>query len=327
MTSAFKINSASPTGRHAEQKIQSVQRRLNIAPHRMRYDDIKECCDTPEKQILQSSEDLSFYEGNTPENTPPDTYMHGELTPESSPVTTPLNIRRRRNLLDDADPNSLDSGCFSNDAPANIISTQISSTAPTSAFKFIQPSGTAPRKTPAKSSPNDGRMFHSLSGGSSESADDEYLDLFVMDDEDDEDQRIPNDFSSLLSGDIKAVRNSPPDTRRPTARRSLSLCEPSNILHRTRSNLFEQRIIERKPMQVRNDMDNINNTPNTTKSTFKRPEPPSISPSQSKRLKFDTNEENVAPLQSISRPLFKKSISLNDSNHIMTALQRCKHAF
>lgn len=333
MSNAFTLNSAeqSPTTRHVEQRTRTVQRRLNISQICVHED-----CTTPEK----SHEELSFYSGNSPQQSPgpcpispcdDDTLLALETSPPRFTVVqgNDLLLHTRRVLNEDEDPNSMDSGYHTTDQPTKSV------------FQFVTPLGTAPRKTPAKTSPktNSIRMFHSLSSESMESNDDDYMELFEMENVDD-DTTMPTDLCSLLSGDIKAVRNTPEHKSRPIARRSLSMNE-SNIVNRARNNLFDLSLTPERQRQALTPITQRNNsnksiTPYSSKShCFKRPEPPTISPVQSKRYKYDSDhQENIAPaplsnIQSApatSRPLFKKSISMNDSV-IMTALSRCKCLF
>lgn len=343
MSNAFTINSAeqSPTGRHAEQRTRSVQRRLNIAPIHMNYEAISEECATPEKT---PEDEESFYPGNSPRRSPgpcpispcdDETLLSLETSPMSNRFTLVQTGDLVRRSFDTYDPSSMDSGYHAGSEM--------------SSFRFAAPSGVAPRKTPAKLSPktNSIRIFHSLSSGSAGSADaDEYMDLFDMED-DEEDLHMPKDLNLLLSGDIKAVRNTPEHVKRaaPIARRSLSLNE-SSFINRAKNSLFGNDITPEKitttpvrkaltpigPQQAQNS----NITPYSSKVCFKRPEPPTnFSPVQSKRYKYDKSvsehQENIAPLPQCkaaeapapARPLFKKSISMNDAN-IMSALARCK---
>lgn len=342
MSNAFTLNSAeqSPTTRRAEQRARGVQRRFNIAPLRMNYSEGAEAMGavTPEKE-------LSFYEAHSPQQSPLpcpiDSCMESDLSPETSPARYAVSASHAVVRRLDDDPNSVDSGFSSSDAPA---APGTSGSAGSLIFKFVQPNGLAPRKTPAKSPTASLKIFHSLSSSSMESADDD-IELFEMDDDDTGSasrQLLPNDLSSLLSGNIKAVRNTPEHKAaaastptglisRPTARRSLSLNES---VRRTKSNLFDTTPERRTPLQQRTNVI-VSTTPVTSKTTFKRPEPPSgVSPNQAKRLKFENTapsaQENVEPqllnspqLVKPARPLFKKSVSMNDSC-IMTALARCK---
>jgi len=151
MSNAFTINSAeqSPTARNAEQRLRSAQRRMNIAPLRMNYDVVEKCV-TPEK----SPEELSFYPGSSPQQSPgpcPISPFDDDtiLTPETSPpryiIIEPSDLHRKR-VLHDEDPNSMDSGYHAIDQPKPI-------------FQFATPTGTAPRKTPAKTSPKTGSII------------------------------------------------------------------------------------------------------------------------------------------------------------------------
>uniref|UniRef100_A0A336M1V0 protein-tyrosine-phosphatase n=1 Tax=Culicoides sonorensis TaxID=179676 RepID=A0A336M1V0_CULSO len=342
MSNAFTINSAeqSPTSRHAEQRARSVQRRLNIAPLQMTYETVHEELVTPEKS---PEDETSFYPGNSPRRSPgpcPISPCDDEtvLSLETSPVSNRFSTLVQPVELMFSDPSSMDSGYHAG---------ATSDASNKSCFQFAAPSGIAPRKTPAKLSPktNSIRIFHSLSSGSVGSADaDEYMDLFEMDD-DDEDTHMPTDLSSLLSGDIKAIRNTPEQRRpAPIARRSLSMNE-SNFINRARNNLFDYDTTPEKisltpirkaltPIRQKQILSSNNTTPYSSKGCFKRPEPPTtISPNQSKRYKYDNSgteaqQENIAPVTQVlsqpppvSRPLFKKSISMNDAN-IMSALAR-----
>ncbi|XP_063704392.1 M-phase inducer phosphatase-like isoform X2 [Culicoides brevitarsis] len=328
MSNAFTINSAeqSPTSRHAEQRARSVQRRLNIAPLHMEFEAVgDECATTPEKE----DDEASFYPGNSPRRSPgpcPISPCDDEtlLSLETSPVSNRFSLVQT--IYETS--SSMDSGYHAAEK--------------TQGFQFAAPSGVAPRKTPRKSpKTNSIRIFHSLSSGSVGSAADadEYMDLFDMED-DDEDTHMPTDLSSLLSGDIKAVRNTP-ERPMPIARRSLSMNE-SNIINRAR-NLFDaKKVTPEKPSTPRQALTPIrssmtqNTTPYSSKVCFKRPEPPATCSPASKRYKYDNeHQENIAPLVSSpisssaavikapapSRPLFKKSISMNDAN-IMSALAR-----
>lgn len=350
MSNAFTINSAeqSPTSRNIEQRSRSVQRRLNIVPLQMNYEAVSEECATPEKTPVDEE---SFYPGNSPLRSPgpcpispcdDETLLSLESSPVSNRFTLVQTEEMARRAFDTYDPSSMDSGYHAGTDVSN-----------KSGFRFAAPSGVAPRKTPAKLSPktNSIRIFHSLSSGSMGSADaDEYMDLFDMED-DDEDTQMPTDLNSLLSGDIKAVRNTPEHVKRlaPIARRSLSMNE-SNFINRVRNSLFDCDITPEKitttpvrqaltPIQPQQVVQNSNTTPYSSKACFKRPEPPTtISPVQSKRYKYDTSaselQENIAPLpqgqvakvQHPARLLFKKSISMNDAN-IMSALARCKFKY
>lgn len=332
MSNAFTINSAeqSPTTRRNEQCTLGAQRRLNIAPLRMNYDEVEAECGTPEKP----SEEMSFYCGNSPQQSPepcPSPCMESDLSPETSPArlaaaTAVDMVRPRRLVIDEQDTSSMDSGY------AASYSEKVSTVNGQSVFKFREPSGLAPRKTPAKSSPTSSmRVFHhSLSSGSMESNDDEFMELLEMESLDD-DTQLPEDLNSLLSGDIKAVRNTPEQKAKPIARRSLSLTE-NRLMNRARSNLFEMSTPERKTGGVLSQLQNqpYPTTPCSGKSgTFKRPEPPSISPVQSKRYKYESDhQENIAPVSQVvakpARPQFKKSVSMNDAV-IMNALARCKY--
>ncbi|EAT33310.1 AAEL014408-PA, partial [Aedes aegypti] len=156
------------------------------------------------------------------------------------------------------------------------------------------------------------RIFHSLSSGSMESMDDIDMELFEMDTLDDNAQ-LPSNLNSLICGDIKATKTTP-EAKRPFFRRCLSLSE--------------------NPIARRANITPFASRPDPTRC-FKRPEPPGISPIQSKRHKTEV----LTPVSSLrtvepsprdspslltvpsKRPILQKSISMNDA-HIMSALSR-----
>lgn len=167
---------------------------------------------------------------------------------------------------------------------------------------------------------NNFRIFNSLSSTSTESMEDDYMELFDMEALEDV-SNFPTNMNTLISGDIKNVKTTP-EMKRPVVRRCLSLTD-SNEKHRTRNVLFEP-----KTPEILKKLDE--NSPRLTltgERCFKRPEPPSTSPIQSKRYKPDLDEKENSIinsqqfLQEPPRPVLRKSMSLNDA-HIMTALAR-----
>lgn len=356
ISTTFTLNSAgrSPASRLAEQRQRSAQRRLHIAPLKMLA--------SPGKENLHTEEDLSFYQVNSPQASPrpcspcdcPE--ESGELLPsEVTPnkqitVVTAGSATRTRRPLEDYDPNSMDSGYGMSSSEGGHHK---------SMFRFIQPSiprqnsvSSSTASPSASSSTPSIRIFHSLSSGSMESMDDIDMELFDMDtlEEDDEGQQLPSNLNSLICGDIKATKTTPENKRPPFIRRCLSLSD-NPVVRRAKNNLiFESPVAAAAPaspartperFRIAPDQENLNLTPFSSRTQdttrcFKRPEPPGVSPIQSKRYKTESltpvsafrSVENVnldspahltVPVP--KRPILQKSISMNDA-HIMNALSR-----
>ncbi|XP_053669654.1 uncharacterized protein LOC128720031 [Anopheles nili] len=173
---------------------------------------------------------------------------------------------------------------------------------------------------------------------------------------------LPSGLSSLICGTIKTTRTSnTPEQKRPFVRRCLSLTENTNnklniqqLQHQQQQQQQQQhagvvatqlKTPERfcRRMIATEDQENYNLTPFATRPTvgspaevtrcFKRPEPPGISPVQSKRSK--TQSDSMATVVSVfdsparttvlaavpKKVVYQKSISMNDAQ-IMTALSR-----
>ncbi|XP_062533864.1 M-phase inducer phosphatase-like isoform X2 [Armigeres subalbatus] len=353
ISTTFSLNSAgrSPASRLTEQRQRSAQRRLHIAPLRMD----NKFLGSPGKENLPTEEELSFYHGNSPQpsprpcspcDCPEDTaeLLPSEITPNKQTIINPAMLEdadigsanRLRRPLEDYDPNSMDSGYG-----ASVSSDGHKSQ---SLFRFIQPS--APRQNTTAVSPaaNSMRIFHSLSSGSMESMDDIDMELFEMDTLDDNAQ-LPSNLNSLICGDIKATKTTP-ETKRPFFRRCLSLSE-NPIAQRAKSNLifgspiansYQSPAKTPERLRATHDKENLNITPFSSRPDanrcFKRPEPPGISPIQSKRPKTEvltpvSSMRTVEPsprdspslLTIPKRPILQKSMSMNDA-HIMSALSR-----
>lgn len=329
IVSNFTLNSGgrSPSMRRAESRVRGVQRRLNIAPVRMTFDE-----NMTDKSANNITDEMSFYDVNSPQNSPrscsisPCMDMEGLYSPDSSPshfnimstggnTSNGIPISEHRSF-GDIDYNSVDSGYGAN---TTVDTGRI-------CFKFAEPAGVAPKRpnelsppkmmnatssasalTPPKSN-SCFRPFNSLSSESIDSMDDDYMELLDMESME-EDTNLPSHFNSIISGDIKS---SPQHSVRPTAlRRCLSLIPAPKT-----------------PEILKTVHDS--NTPFTSRS-FKRPEAPAFSPTQSKRFKCDSpmseDKENVIAIPSIApalpavRHMLRKSISMNDAN-IMSALAR-----
>lgn len=328
-------------------------------------------CDSPGKENM-STEELSFYCGNSPQSSPRQCSLSpcmddiGLLSPETSPNKFTLeslqdqNVTLIRQRLDDNhDPNSMDSGYGAsytsidnnnhhhqnNSLIGNSTSTltnnknkSCSNLNNKTTFRFAEPLGVAPKRA----SSNNFNVYHSLSSGSMESIDDDYMELFEMESMDDNTQ-LPNDLNSLISGDIKTIRTTPETTRRPLVRRCLSMNDNNVVANnKVRTNLFDTQLTPKSKTSNIDMIESVitpekaltlnecNLTPFAGKTLdvngrcFKRPEPPAQSPIQSKRYKSETNYSTTMLNDNVSqRPVLKKSMSMNDAN-IMSALSRCK---
>lgn len=333
IASNFTLNSGgrSPSMRRAESRSRGAQRRLNIMPMRMTYDEMPAMIAQKNTNI---SDDMSFYDANSPQNSPRSCSnspcMELDIySPESSPThyntlstsNTSSGMVERRSF-GEIDFNSIDSGYGAT-----------STTDSRTCFKFAEPAGVAPKRpnelsppkmllgatsssssiTPPKST-SCFRPFNSLSSDSIDSMDDDYMDLLDMDTMD-EDINLPNNFNSIISGDIKS---SPPvHIARSGLRRCLSLMDNTAPIAPKTPEVLKQIV--------------NNNTPYSSRS-FKRPEAPVFSPMQSKRFKCESpiseDKENVIAIPTIApsaaapvRHMLRKSISMNDAN-IMSALAR-----
>lgn len=348
IASNFTLNSGgrSPSMRRAEARSRGAQRRLNINPMHMTFDEMPSAM-VPEKSA-NISDDMSFYDANSPQNSPrscsnsPCMELDNIYSPQSSPThynilmstsnntSSSSGLAGERRSFGDIDFNSVDSGYG-----AAITSTTDSRTC----FKFAEPAGVAPKRPNEQSPPkimllaatsssssitppksiSCFRPFNSLSSDSIDSMDDDYMDLLDMDTMDD-DIILPNNFNSIISGDIK----SSPSTHmaRHGLRRCLSLIDNTAVAPKTPEIL----------KQVTNN--NNNNTTPFSSRAFKRPEAPAFSPTQSKRFKCESpiiseDKENAINIPTIIpstdvapvRHMLRKSISMNDAN-IMSALAR-----
>ncbi|XP_019556301.3 M-phase inducer phosphatase [Aedes albopictus] len=354
ISTTFSLNSAgrSPASRLTEQRQRSAQRRLHIAPLRMD----NKFLGSPDKENLPTEEELSFYHGNSPQPSPrpcspcdcPEDateLLPSEITPNKQTIINPTllegvgtgSANRLRRPLEDYDPNSMDSGYGASVSSEGHKSQTL--------FRFIQPSAPRQNSTAVSPAAKPMRIFHSLSSGSMESMDDIDMELFEMDTLDDNAQ-MPSNLNSLISGDIKATKTTP-EAKRPFFRRCLSLSE-NPIARRAKSNLifgspvassYQSPAKTPERLRATPDKENLSITPFASRPDptrcFKRPEPPGISPIQSKRPKTEV----LTPVSSLrtaepsprdspcslltvpKRPILQKSISMNDA-HIMSALSR-----
>ena len=329
--------------------------------------------DSDNKAANMSSDDLSLYAGNSPTSSPRSCTMSpcmdmSLLSPETSPshftIVSDNQVYHQRRSFGELDFSSVDSGygrTISSDSNASNRSDGI--------FKFAEPLGVAPKRLDVQISPPKGtvtcttvgsmqqpletnisspksiscfRPFNSMSSDSMDSTDG-YMDLLDMETMDEDSQNLPSHFNSIISGNIKAP---------PPIRRCLSLNDnnvPYSPVH-SKSYSPVQKTPERSSLKViaeNGSSSSSNNiTPYSSRSIFKRPEGPIISPVLCKRYKALHDDENekenadcsmspsimkspsvsmpatgVSPI--VQRPALRKTISMNDAK-IMSALARCK---
>lgn len=325
MTNTF-LNSGgrSPSNRRAEAQARSAQRRQLHTP-RNPFD---ENLASPEKSNL-SVEDVSFYAGNSPQNSPRPCSISpcmdiGLLSPEK---TTSFTIIETKNLSKDEQRAFGDLDCSSMDS--GFERTNDSG----SYFKFAEPCGIPPKRTPpkvtsvpAKSSPKSNscfRPFNSLSSDSMDSMDEEYLlDMDSLESMNNHEVQKPSHFNSIICGDIKSM----PELMRPSVRRCLSVSNANTAINCAGVG-FE-------PKTPENQKSIVNNvTPYSSQIEcgrgFKRPDTSFQNHSASKRHKYDDDseeKENFDNVQQQNPRILRKSMSMNDAN-IMSALARCKLNF
>lgn len=373
MTNTFTLNSAgrSPASRRAESRVRSAQRRLHAAPRSPLFENLG---GSPEKSNL-STEDISFYAGNSPQCSPRPCSISpcmdiGLLSPETSQSHFIINnaaqndITREQHAFHDIDYNSMDSGYDrTNDSTTTNISTGggggVGGNRSTY-FKFVEPSGVAPKRHDSISPPKIGtkisppkstscfRPFNSLSSDSMDSMDDDYMTLLDMDEQIDDDEQpttLPAHFNKIISGDIKSA---PDAIKRPTIRRCLSMTTDNQMNRMRMPTTPEDRKYEATQNLTPYSSRQLAAAAidNTTPRGFKRPESSSSSlqsPVLCKRPKCDrsTNEkENSLIIEQhkeqsstttmlmspppAARHVFRKSMSMNDAK-IMSALARCKY--
>uniref|UniRef100_A0A182Q7L1 protein-tyrosine-phosphatase n=1 Tax=Anopheles farauti TaxID=69004 RepID=A0A182Q7L1_9DIPT len=282
-------------------------------------------------------------------------------------VAGSLGYRLRR-PLDDHDPNSMDSGYGAsmvlNDVLMSSLQASNASGSSAGGAKTMFPFSTATSisrhstNSPARRIP----LHSTLSSGSMESMDDmELFDMEAMEDDEDEtgkaqsyqlaplqQQQQPSGLSSLICGTIKTTRTATtPEQKRPFVRRCLSLTENNAApsLHLLPHQMKTPERYVRRTIAM-DDQENCNLTPYSSRTVasdvtrcFKRPEPPGVSPVQSKRSKITPQTDDAAAATVVStgvsaldsparttvlvpkKTVYQKSISMNDAQ-IMSALSR-----
>ncbi|XP_070499387.1 M-phase inducer phosphatase-like [Chironomus tepperi] len=169
------------------------------------------------------------------------------------------------------------------------------------------------------------KLYDSISSGSNESneMEDEYLELMEMENLDEETQ-MPSDMCSLLCKDVKNLKS-------PGSKKTNSTQKCTDMDKSTENDMFKMiRTSSLFPAPDRQCLATINENVSSfgsnrgTPVSFKRPEPPTVNPTQSKRHKGEQDEDlisSIVPLQ-VKRPTLRKTVSMNDAASIMDALSR-----
>jgi M-phase inducer phosphatase 2 len=346
ISNTFTIDSAgiSPATRQHQQQMRGAQRRRNIIPQNINFD-IK--CDSPMKANMDGEEeDISFYSSNSQIGSASPHHCHNDDIGCLSPGTSPSIFTIENNAMHS---NSLESMSIQSDIGNS------SSNRTTSSFTFLKPkspensSPTSLHRTPSKYTMSSGgssrmgngfKVFHSLSSGSNESIDpdDEYMELMEMENMD-EDAQMPTDLSSLFSKDIKNSRT--PEMKRSSSyvRKCLNMDTATNLFNSPstpKSSTITSLITTPERQCLATINDNIMpfaSIRNPSTGAFKRPEPPTVSPIQSKRYKCENSTKSQPILMPVTqqqspqpqqpkRPILRKSVSMNDAAIIMNALSR-----
>lgn len=298
------------------------------------------------------TEDISFYSSNDPALSPrpcpisPCRNDMSILSPGSSPSMFIIEKHVQLPRLNSHDSTSTDSGYSGLQLDSNNKFSHSADALASTVFQFVEPKrpdiASPSTKTPSKysssysmnssgSSRTRFSIFHSLSTGSVESGDDDFMmDLETMD----EDTQMPFDMNSLISKDIKNSTKTP-DNKRPVslARKSLKLDVNvrNSLFNSPKTSTITSLITTPERQCLQNISENVV-TPYSQRNAsgaFKRPEPPSISPIQSKRHKCENYPPATADTMKVSsmpqfpqrRPTLRKSMSMNDAD-IMNALSR-----
>lgn len=258
-----------------------------------------DACNSPEK-----SNEMSFYD-NTPLCSP----LPCSISPSESSLMLHENLPTDFTIT--ITPSSdIERRPFS-EVVFNTLDTSATTKSACRKLKFIEPSGTAPKRmdsprTPARMVPkNLGSFFHPLNsvGESSNSNDDYDMELLEMDAMEDHDNtEAPANFDSVMHGQMT----------HPPLRRGLSLND-SITSRRPRQSLSNEALDGLSSLDE--------NSPPFVMHGFKRSERGVCSPINSKRWKSEAEgKENVA-----ARPVFQKSFSMIDSSlNIMKALEKGK---
>lgn len=257
-----------------------------------------DACNSPEK-----SNEMSFYD-NTPLSSPlpcsispseTSLMLHETLPTNFTLVITPSNDIERRPF---------------SEVVFNTLDTSATSKSACRKLKFIEPSGTAPKRIDSPRTPtarmtpkNLGSFFHPLNsvGESSNSNDDYDMELLEMDAMEDHDNMPPANFDSVINGQMT----------HPPLRRGVSLNDS---------------VTSSRRMRTSDGLEGLSslgeNSSPFVMHGFKRSEKGVCSPINSKRWKSETEgKENVQQ----ARPVLQKSFSMIDSSeNIKKALEKGK---
>lgn len=259
-----------------------------------------DACNSPEK-----SNEMSFYD-NTPLSSPlPCSISPSEtslMLHESIPTNFTLTI---------TPSNDIERRPFS-EVVFNTLDTSAATKSACRKLKFIEPSGTAPKRmdsprtpTPRMTPKNLGSFFHPLNsvGESSNSNDDYDMELLEMDAMEEHENMPPANFDSVINGQMT----------HPPLRRGVSLNDSVTSTRRVRQSLSNEGLDGLSSLGE--------NSPPFVMHGFKRSEK-AVCPINSKRWKSETEgKENVEQ----ARPVLQKSFSMIDSSaKIMKALEKGK---
>lgn len=301
------------------------------------------------------TEDISFYSSNDPASSPrpcpisPCRDDMSILSPGSSPSNFIIKNHVQLPRLNSLDSTSCDSGYSGLQIDSNNKFSHSSSSLSSTVFQFVEPKrpdtvSPSTIKTPSKystsytmnssaSSRTGFPIFHSLSSGSAESGDDDFMmDLENMD----EDSQVPfgSDINSLICKDIKNDTKTPENKRQSSLARKclkMDVNVRNSLFSSPKTSTITSLITTPERQCLQNLSENVV-TPfsqrNGPAGAFKRPEPPTMSPIQSKRHKCENYPPATADPTKFSqpqfpqrRPILRKSMSMNDAD-IMNALSR-----
>lgn len=302
------------------------------------------------------TEDISFYSSNNPASSPrpcPISPFRNDMSiisPSSSPSMFIIENHVQLPRLNSHDSMSSDSGYSGLPMDSNTKFSHSTSALSTNIFQFVEPkrpetaSPSSTLKTPSKYSSSYSmnstgksgtrfNIYHSLSTGSVESENEDFMmELETMD----EDTQMPFNsvqISSLISNE-NIIKNAP-EQKRPASlvRKCLKMDvnAKNSLFNSPKTSTITSLITTPERQCLQNLSENVV-TPFsqriTTTGSFKRPEPPCMSPIQSKRYKCENYPPATADPTKFSqpqfpqrRPLLRKSMSMNDAD-IMNALSR-----
>ncbi|XP_037030039.1 M-phase inducer phosphatase-like isoform X2 [Bradysia coprophila] len=256
-----------------------------------------DACNSPEK-----SNEMSFYD-NTPLSSP----LPCSISPSESSLMLHENLPTDFTITPSSD---IERRPFS-EVVFNTLDTSATTKSACRKLKFIEPSGTAPKRMDSPRTPttrlspkNLGSIFHPLNsiGESSNSNDDYDMELLEMDAMEDHDNLPPANFDSVIHGQMT----------HPPLRRGVSLNESTTSSRRNRQSLSSDGLEGVSALGE--------NSPPFVMHGFKRSERGVCSPINSKRWKSEMEGKENVPQ---ARPVLQKSFSMIDSSlNIMKALEK-----